>query len=218
MIGIIDYGMGNLRSVQKALERLGHATAIAATPGKMPQVDKLILPGVGAFADGMEHLRRRSWIKPIRDHVEAGRAFLGICLGMQLLFESSEEDAPSPDEPVPGLGLVRGRVVRFHEDQGPNRPRLKVPHMGWNALAISGNGDGRSAALFAGIEPGSHVYFVHGYYCRPDDEAVVVATTDYGDAICAAIAKGPLCAMQFHPEKSQKVGLQLLANFAGDGA
>lgn len=209
MIGILDYGMGNLRSVQKAFERLDGPRAVIVTkPDDVAGCEKLILPGVGNFADGMTHLRDRGFVAPTQDFVATGRPLLGICMGMQLLLDGSTEDAP-PEKPISGLGVVAGRVVRFEEDRGPDQPRLKVPHMGWNRLEIVGD-----SPLFAGLTEDTHVYFVHGYYCVPDDENVIAATADYGAPFCAALHRDNVWAMQFHPEKSQRVGLQLLKNFA----
>jgi glutamine amidotransferase len=205
MIGIIDYRMGNLRSVQKALQRAGGDAVVLRGPDEAVAMDRLLLPGVGAFTDGMHYLHELGWVGAIRDFLASGRPFLGICLGMQLLFESSEEDAPNA-----GLAVLPGRVVRFAEDQGPDRPRLKVPHMGWNALTWTGDDP-----LLAGLTPGetAAVYFVHGYYVQPTDPAITLATTDYGRPFCAAVRRDNLWATQFHPEKSQRVGLQMLANF-----
>ena len=223
MILILDYGMGNLRSVQKALEKLGHAAVIAASPEGLAAAvsaggggdgpTAAILPGVGAFADGMALLRERGWDAWLGDWVAGGRPVLGVCLGMQLLFESSEEDAAWADEPVPGLGLLAGRVRRF-DDRGGT---VKVPHMGWNALRLAPRG-GAVDPLLAGLGEGSHVYFVHGYYCEPADASAVIATSDYPEPFCAAVrSPDPACrvwATQFHPEKSQSVGLRILDNFA----
>ncbi|MEX0886945.1 MAG: imidazole glycerol phosphate synthase subunit HisH [Phycisphaeraceae bacterium] len=205
MIGIIDYGMGNLRSVQKALERVGAEAMILTRPGQLGEVDKLVLPGVGAFADGIDQLQQRGWVDPVRAYIDAGRPMLGICLGMQLLFEASEEDAP-----VPGLAVLPGRVVRF-SNVAPDGTRLKVPQMGWNALDWT-----RPDPLLARLSPGESVYFVHGYYAQPresGDAPVTSATADYGGPFCASIWRGNLWATQFHPEKSQRVGLTILENF-----
>ncbi|MFN3168950.1 MAG: imidazole glycerol phosphate synthase subunit HisH [Phycisphaeraceae bacterium] len=209
MIAILNYGMGNLRSVQKALERVGAPARVIDCPDQIASAERLVLPGVGAFADGMAHLLQRAMVEPLRRYAESGRPILGICLGMQLMFDSSAEDAPSPDRPVPGLGLLPGRVVRFREDQGPGKARLKVPHMGWNAIDFA-----PGTPLFAGLEPGDHVYFVHGYYCVPEDDNDTAATADYGGRFCAATHRDNLWATQFHPEKSQGVGLRVLENFA----
>lgn len=209
MIAIVNYGMGNLRSVQKALERVGAQAELIDRPEQIADAQRLILPGVGAFGDGMAHLRERAMVQPLRDYAESGRPMMGICLGMQLLFDSSTEDAPSPDEPVPGLGILPGRVVRFNEDQGEGRPRLKVPHMGWNQIDFT-----PGTPLFDGLKPGDHVYFVHGYYCKPNDANDTAATTQYGNAFCSAVHRANVWATQFHPEKSQQVGLRILENFA----
>ncbi|MFW6060757.1 MAG: imidazole glycerol phosphate synthase subunit HisH [Phycisphaeraceae bacterium] len=210
MIGIVDYGMGNLRSVQKALQRLGADAVILRTPDELDNVHKLVLPGVGAFADGMANLREGGWIEPLTTFASSGKPMLGVCLGMQLFFESSEEDALSPDEPVPGLALLPGRVVRF-ADRTPSGERLKVPHMGWNALHWR-----RNDPLLAGLEQGSAVYFVHSYYVQPtetDDQPLTSARCEYGTAFTASVWRGNLWAVQFHPEKSQRVGLKILENF-----
>ncbi|MFK7788823.1 MAG: imidazole glycerol phosphate synthase subunit HisH [Phycisphaeraceae bacterium] len=209
MIAIVNYGMGNLRSVQKALERVGAQAEIVETPEQIESAERLILPGVGAFADGMTHLRERGLVEPLMQFAASGKPLMGICLGMQLLFDSSMEDAPSPDEPVQGLGILPGNVVRFQEDQGPDKPRLKVPHMGWNEINFAAD-----TPLFVGLSPGDHVYFVHGYYCVPNDDSDVAATTDYGHTYCSAVHRGNVWATQFHPEKSQHVGLRILENFA----
>ncbi|MCS7166051.1 MAG: imidazole glycerol phosphate synthase subunit HisH [Gemmatales bacterium] len=199
MIVIVDYGMGNLRSVQKALEKLGHQATITSDPSLVRQAEKLILPGVGAFGDAMERLRHAQLVAPIRQHIEAGKPFLGICLGLQLLFERSYEGGVHE-----GLGVLAGEVVRFDPALG-----LKVPHMGWNRIVH----DGR-CPLFAGVPSGSYVYFVHSYYPRPIDRNIIAAETDYGNWFCSAVWRGLLFATQFHPEKSQSVGLRMLQNFA----
>lgn len=208
MIGILDYGMGNLRSVQKAFDHLGGTRAVVvADPHEVTGCEKLILPGVGNFADGMAHLHDRGFTQPVKDFIATGRPLLGICMGMQLLLDSSTEDAEA--DPVPGLGVVPGTVLRFEEDQGPGRPRLKVPHMGWNRLEPRGD-----SPLFAGLDEEAYVYFVHGYYCVPEDDSVVAATAEYGLPFCAAVHMDNVWATQFHPEKSQRVGLQILQNFS----
>ena len=213
-IGIVDYGMGNLRSVQKAFELLGAEAVVMADPAQAADVGRLVLPGVGAFADGMDNLTRMGWVDPIRAFVDSGRPFLGICLGMQLLFEWSEEDAVSVDEPVPGLAILPGKVVGFVQPTEPEL-RIKIPHMGWNDLAF-----GRDDPLFAGVEPGCYVYFVHGYYAQPVDSAdrpLTSATVEYPPTrpFCASVWDGNIRATQFHPEKSQRVGLKMLDNFIG---
>lgn len=209
MIGIVNYGMGNLRSVQKALERVGAQAEVIDQPEQIESVERLILPGVGAFSDGMEHLRERGMVEPLKQFADSGKPLMGICLGMQLLFDSSMEDAPSSDQPVQGLGILPGKVVRFQEDQGPDKPRLKVPHMGWNEIDFAPD-----MPLFAGLTPGDHVYFVHGYYCVPEESSDAAAITDYGSTYCSAVHRGNVWATQFHPEKSQHVGLRILDNFA----
>ena len=234
MIGIIDYEMGNLRSVQKGFEQVGHDAAIISDPTGIADVTHLVLPGVGAFADGMEHLQRLGFVEPILEHVAANKLMLGICLGMQLLFESSTEDAPSDDDPVKGLGIFPGQVVQFDVNRGIEHTgkRIKVPHMGWNALEwevkvpkeISAESDKCQAsppALFNGLKSGAFVYFVHGYYAQPGDvvdgkSAVTVGTAQYpaGEPFCSVVNVGQVWATQFHPEKSQHVGLQMLKNFA----
>ena len=207
-IAIIDYRMGNLRSVQKAVEHVGGTAELVSTPDRVREAEKLILPGVGAFGDGMRFLNELGLSDPIRGFALSGRPMLGICLGMQLLFDGSQEDAQSPDQPVPGLGVLPGKIVRFNEDRGGQR--LKVPQMGWNALHWD-----RPDPLLAGLEQGSAVYFVHSYYAQPADSSVTSARADYGGDFCASIHKDNLFATQFHPEKSQRVGMKVLSNFVG---
>ena len=200
MIRIVDYGMGNLRSVQKAFERLGVPAEIVSTPEAIESAEKLVLPGVGAFRDAIHELERLELVGPIRAHIQADKPFLGICLGLQLLFDVSYEDGEWR-----GLGVIPGKVLRF-----PAQPDLKVPHMGWNSLQAVG-----SQPLLTEIPADASVYFVHSYHVVPDDEAVIAARTDYGLPFVSMIARGQMFATQFHPEKSQKVGLKLLENFAG---
>jgi glutamine amidotransferase len=200
MITIVDYGMGNLRSVQKAFESLGFAARVCAQPDELQPEDKLVLPGVGAFRDAIAELRRQQWVNPILDHLAADRPFLGICLGLQLLLEISHEDGEWQ-----GLGVIPGEVVRFADS-----PERKVPHMGWNQVRYR-----TGCPLFADIPQDSHFYFVHSYHVVPHDSGVVAATTEYGGEFTSAIQRGRMFATQFHPEKSQAVGLQLLRNFAG---
>ncbi|MDP1797775.1 MAG: imidazole glycerol phosphate synthase subunit HisH [Planctomycetaceae bacterium] len=201
MITIVDYGMGNLRSVQKACEKLGADAEIATTSDAIRSASKLILPGVGAFRDAIHELQRLDLVEPLKAHIRADKPFLGICLGLQMLFDVSHEDGEWP-----GLGAFAGDVVRFPAD-----PTLKVPHMGWNTLDYVQP----QVPLFAGIPPQSSVYFVHSYFVRPQDKSLIAATTTYGVKFVSAIARGNVFATQFHPEKSQKVGLQLLSNFIG---
>ena len=199
-IAIIDYGMGNLRSVQKAFERLGHAAEVTRDAERITRAPGVVLPGVGAFAACMTNLAAAGLVEPVREVIGAGRPFLGICLGMQLLFDESEEFGP-----VAGLGILPGRVVRFPAD-----PERKVPHMGWNALRVV-----RRAPQLAGIDDGSYVYFVHSYYPVPRDPDVVATTTPYGEEFASSVVRDNVFACQFHPEKSQQVGLRLLDNFVG---
>lgn len=199
MIAIIDYGAGNLSSVEKALRHIGCECRITADPGELAAAEAAVLPGVGAFGDAMENLRARGLEGPIRDFIASGKPFLGICLGLQILFESSEE---SPG--VPGLGVLKGKILRLS-----GRGGLKVPHMGWNSLDLQ-----RSGGLFDGIAGSPYVYFVHSYYLRAEED-IVTAVSEYGETIHAAVQKGNLFACQFHPEKSGETGLALLRNFAG---
>jgi glutamine amidotransferase len=197
-LAIVDYGMGNLRSVQKAFERLGHAAEVTSDPDRIGAAPAVVLPGVGAFGACMTNLAARGLVEPVRDVIGRGRPFLGICLGMQLLFETSDEFGP-----VAGLGVLPGRVVRF-----PHHPERKVPHMGWNSVRIA-----RRAPALAGIEDGAYVYFVHSYYAAPSDPSVVATMTPYGDEFASSVVRDNVFACQFHPEKSQRVGLKLLDNF-----
>ncbi|HEY1860478.1 MAG TPA: imidazole glycerol phosphate synthase subunit HisH [Gemmataceae bacterium] len=198
-IVIVDYGMANLRSVQKAFEKLGHAAEISSDPNRIVEARKLVLPGVGAFRDAISRLKEAGLAAPICDHVRAGKPFFGICLGMQLLFTTSHEDGE-----YAGLDLFPGEVVRF-----PELADLKVPHIGWNQLRI------RSAApMLRGIADGRSVYFVHSYFPAPRDERLVATETDYPTPFTSAIWHENVFATQFHPEKSQRVGLTMLANFA----
>lgn len=212
MIAIVDYGMGNLHSVLKALDRLGIPAAVADRPAPVLAADGVILPGVGAYSDAMANLRARGLDQAIRVTARAGRPLLGICLGLQLFFESSEEggtsgggDGTSAREGgnVAGLGLLPGQVRRF-----PSASGMKVPHMGWNRLDLR-----RPSLLFSGLTPESYVYFVHSYYVEPADPRIVVATTPYGADVPAAVSAGSCYGVQFHPEKSSTVGLRILANF-----
>lgn len=198
MICIVDYGMGNLRSVQKACEKTGIPARICSRPEELRDADRLILPGVGAFRDAIAELRRQNLVEPILAHIAADRPFLGICLGLQMLFDVSHEDGEWE-----GLKVLRGEVTRF-----PESAELKVPHMGWNRLEFA-----PGCPLFAGIPNDAHFYFVHSYYVVPADPDVIAARSDYGLKFTAAVQRGNLFATQFHPEKSQQFGLQLLKNF-----
>jgi glutamine amidotransferase len=201
MIALIDYGISNLRSVQKAFEHLGAPVTLASEPDQVMRADKLILPGVGAFSAGMDGLRQRGLVEPIKQSVQAGVPLIGICLGMQLLFDGSEE-VGQDQPPEPGLSLLGGRVVRLRGDG------IHIPHMGWNQLEPV-----HDSALLRGIEPGAYAYFVHSYVCEPADPDAVLATTDYGQAFCSMVGRGNVWGIQFHPEKSQRTGLQVLRNF-----
>jgi len=204
MIGIVDYGMGNLRSVRMALARVGADARIISTPQEVAAAGKLVLPGVGAFADAIGHLRDRGLDIPIVTAIREGRPFLGICLGLQLLFDVSYEDGQHT-----GLGVLPGKVVRFNFDDLPTSTRLAIPHMGWNQIHYEAR-----IGLLDGVPPGSYVYFVHSYHVVPLTDAVMTVTTDYGRPFVSAVAQDNLLATQFHPEKSQSVGLRILENFA----
>lgn len=206
MIKIVDYGMGNLRSVQKALERQGAAAEICESPAELADAEKMILPGVGAFRDAIAELRNREFVDPIRDHIDAGKPFLGICLGLQLLFDVGYEEGEWE-----GLGIVPGKVVKFEDLPESNGERLCIPHMGWNQLQRS---ETNSPDVLAGVPADAWFYFVHSYYVVPDDESVVAAHTEHGRPFVSVIARENLFASQFHPEKSQTHGMKLLANFA----
>ena len=198
MIAIIDYDAGNIKSVEKALLKLGQEVKITADAEEILAADKVILPGVGAFGDAMENLKKRGLDIVIHKVAEKGTPFLGICLGLQLLFESSDE-APG----VKGLGLLKGKILKIPAADG-----LKIPHMGWNSLHLEH--DGR---LFQGLSEQSYVYFVHSYYLKAEEAEIVKASTEYGTHIHASVEKGNVFACQFHPEKSSEVGLKILENF-----
>ena len=199
---VIDYDAGNLKSVEKALLHLGQQPVVTRDPRRILEADRVILPGVGNFGDAMEKLTRYGLVPVIREAAVGGKPFLGICLGLQLLFEESEE---SPG--VRGLSVLPGKILRI-----PDGPGLKVPHIGWNSLEFR---DG--SRLFDGIENGAYVYFVHSYYLKAEEESLVAARTEYGVSIHAAVERGNLFACQFHPEKSSAVGLQILKNFTQMG-
>lgn len=198
MIAIIDYDAGNIKSVEKALHFLGQKTVVTRNRQEIIQADKVILPGVGAFGDAMEKLCRYGLKEVIYEVAENGTPLLGICLGLQLLFERSEESLG-----VQGLGVLKGEIVRF-----PGSPGLKIPHMGWNSLKLP-----RRGKLFQGIPEESYVYFVHSYYLQAEDTSIVTAVSEYGVQIHASVEKENIFACQFHPEKSSDVGIQILKNF-----
>ena len=204
MIAIIDYGMGNLRSVQKAFEHVGSPAIITSAADDVRRAEKVVLPGVGAFADAMTHLRERGLVDAVVEAARSGRPFLGICLGLQLLFEVGYEDGEHP-----GLGIFPGKVVHFDWTGQPQAAGLKIPHMGWNQVRWA-----RPTPFNAGVADGRHFYFVHSYYAVPADESLVLGWCDYGYPFAAAIARDKVFAAQFHPEKSQADGLTLLRNFA----
>jgi len=204
MINIIDYEMGNLRSVEKAFEKLGFAARVSADPRDIESADKLVLPGVGAFRDCIGNLRTGGFVEPLLAHVGAGKPLLGICVGMQMLFDESEEFGRHR-----GLGLIPGRVLRFPAGMEEGGERLKVPHMGWNTLHLR-----QPSPLLGGIEEGSYVYFVHSYYCAAENPLDVAASCRYGDIdFCASVRHDNILATQFHPEKSQAIGLRIFKNF-----
>jgi len=222
-IAIVNYGMANLRSVQKAFEEVGAQAEIVTRPEQIRSADKVVLPGVGAFADAVKTLRESGLVEPIEQHIQSGKWFLGICLGLQMLFDVGYEDGEHR-----GLGIVPGKVVRFDVDKGRSSIHfearrgeqllqsysketrgLKVPHMGWNQLIIK-----KPSPLLNGLPAGCGVYFVHSYHVVPNDPAIVATTTDYGGEFVSSIWRDNVLATQFHPEKSQKIGLQILANFA----
>ena len=198
-LAIVDYGMGNLRSVQKAFARLGYAAEVTADAERIASAPGVVLPGVGAFGACMRNLTSRGLVEPVHHAIRSGRPFLGICLGMQLLFEESEEFGP-----VAGLGVFQGRIVRFAPD-----PERKIPHMGWNTLRVV-----RRVAALASLPDGAYAYFVHSYYPVPADPSLVATATPYGPEFASSVARDNVFACQFHPEKSQQVGLRLLDDWA----
>jgi glutamine amidotransferase len=200
MITVIDYGMGNLRSVSKALESLGAEVVVSQLPADIKKADKLVFPGVGAFSDCIDEVNKRNLGEPIKEFIKSGKPFLGICMGLQLLFESSQE-APG----VAGLGILKGSVEKF---QGAG---LKVPQIGWNQIDLTQKG--KESDLFKGIKDKDFFYFVHSYYALPETRDIITSTTNYGVDFCSSINKDNIFATQFHPEKSQAKGLKLLENF-----
>jgi glutamine amidotransferase len=197
VIGIVDYGMGNLRSVEKGFEKVGVAAEVCANPDGLMSYDGLVLPGVGAFGDAMENLKNLDMVSALFEYIESGRNLLGICLGMQLFLSYSEEHGRSE-----GLDVVPGRVIRLPDG-------VKVPHMGWNVIDIK-----REVPLLRGIENGTRFYFVHSFYCEPEDEKSPIASTPYGLDFTSILGKGSVWGLQFHPEKSSLLGLRILENFA----
>jgi glutamine amidotransferase len=198
-IAIIDYGMGNLRSVQKGFEKVGHSAIVTSDPGVVAAAEKVVLPGVGAFEDAIAELRRKDLVTPVLDAIHAGKPFLGICLGLQMLFETSYENGRHA-----GLGVLKGDCVRFELPD-----EFAVPHMGWNQLQIR-----RRPPILDGLAEGAYVYFVHSYYVVPTDANVIATETDYGTQFCSMVWRDNIFATQFHPEKSQAEGLKILKNLA----
>lgn len=198
MIAIIDYDAGNIKSVEKAFQFRGEEVVLTRDRNVILNADGIVLPGVGAFGDAMEKLHRYGLVAVIHEAVEKKIPFLGICLGLQLIFERSDE---SPG--VEGLGLLKGEILHIPEESG-----LKIPHIGWNSLKFLGKG-----RLFGGLEESAYVYFVHSYYLKAEDEGIVTAVTEYGTTIHASVEQGNLFACQFHPEKSSDTGLKILRNF-----
>jgi imidazole glycerol-phosphate synthase subunit HisH len=199
MIAIIDYGMGNLRSVQKGFEKVGRQAVVTSDPAEVRKAEKIVLPGVGAFEDAIAELKRKELVRPVLEAIDAGKPFLGICLGLQMLFEKSYENGVHE-----GLGVLKGDVVRFELPE-----EFSIPHMGWNQLQIR-----RPAPALAGLAEGTYVYFVHSYYVVPKDAGVIATETDYGGEFCSSVWRDNIFATQFHPEKSQAEGLKMLRNFA----
>ncbi len=203
MIAIVDYGMGNLRSVCKALERVGGQAHLVSSARQVQEASKIVLPGVAAFGDAMDALHRAGLVEPLVGAIRRGVPYLGLCLGLQLLFDVSYEDGQHT-----GLGVLAGKVVRFQLDASVTGQRLSIPHMGWNQIRWT-----RDVPMFRGLEQGASVYFAHSYHVVPADDTVVAATTEYGYEFVSAVWKDNVFATQFHPEKSQAVGLGLLKNF-----
>ena len=200
MIALLDYGSGNLRSVEKALRKVGADLLVTTRPESLRDARAIVLPGVGAFDDCISAMQRQELLGAVRDFIQTGKPFLGICVGYQALFEKSEEF----NSCAAGLGIFSGKVVRFTE-----RPGLKIPQIGWNQLEITRP----DCPLYKGIADGSHVYFVHSFYPQPTDPSIVATRTDYGDPFASSVWRDNVFATQFHPEKSQAVGLRLLKNF-----
>jgi imidazole glycerol-phosphate synthase subunit HisH len=199
MITIVDYGMGNLRSVQKGFEKVGHKAIVTSDPAEVAAADKVVLPGVGAFEDAIKELRRKDLVDPVLAAIHGGKPFLGICLGLHLLFDVSYENGEHK-----GFGVFPGEVVRFQLPKG-----FSIPHMGWNQLIMRNR-----PPILEGITEGTHFYFVHSYYVVPKETNIVAADTDYGGPFCSMVWHKNVFATQFHPEKSQSAGLRILKNFA----
>jgi glutamine amidotransferase len=201
VITIIDYGMGNLRSVQKAFEKFCSNVVVSSSAKDILKADKIVLPGVGAFKTAMDELKKRGLIQPIKASIKEGKPFLGICLGLQLLFSESEEG-----KKIKGLDIIEGKVKRFKEKDG-----LKIPHMGWNI--VKSKVKSQKSKILNGIEKNSYMYFVHSYYVAPKDKSVILCETDYGGNFASGVHKDNIWGLQFHPEKSQSIGLKIVENF-----
>ncbi len=211
MIAVIDYGMGNLRSVQKALQVVGAKAKVTSDPKDLKRCEKLVFPGVGAFGEAMKELKRLKLVSVIKEAVEEGKPFLGLCLGLQLLFEKSEE-APG----VKGLCVLKGEVRRFSFKRSTVyglRSTVKVPHMGWNSIDYRPKTEDRRQKILKSVPNGAYMYFVHSYYVKPKDKDIILTTTDYGIEFVSGICKDSIYGFQFHPEKSQELGLRILRNF-----
>jgi glutamine amidotransferase len=208
MLLLIDYGIGNIRSLEKAFQAVGIEPVRSDDPADIARADKLVLPGVGAFGACADEIRQRGLWEPVLAAIDAGTPFLGVCVGMQLLFDVGEERGAHE-----GLGVLPGRVVHFHAVEGSAVEALKVPHMGWNTVRAT-----HPSPLLDGIADGAHFYFVHSYHAAPERESDVLGVTEYGEAFPAIVQRGTVAGVQFHPEKSQDAGLRLLRNFADRGA
>ena len=205
-IAIIDYGVGNLRSAEKAFQHLGFDAALTTDPAALASARKIVLPGVGAFGECMERLKEHEFVEPLLKEVRAGKPLLGICVGLQMLFEGSEE---TPD--IAGLGLLKGVVKKFKGPEFGRSGGLKIPQIGWNSLSYPD--ESKRHPLFANLPLGTHVYFVHSFFAQPDDPGDVLAWSDYGGNFCASAGRANVMGVQFHPEKSQRAGLAILSNF-----
>ncbi|NUO09160.1 MAG: imidazole glycerol phosphate synthase subunit HisH [Candidatus Brocadia sp.] len=204
MIAVVDYGMGNLRSVEKAFERFGFDVKITDNPSEIMHADKLVLPGVGAFQDAMDGLRQRGLREPIAEWIQSGKPFLGICLGLQLLFSKGYEDGEHE-----GLNIIPGKVIRFQFPEDMTNGKLKIPHMGWNQIGFRKE----DVPILKNVPGNTYMYFVHSYYVCPEDEGVIATETEYGVRFASMIWHRNIFATQFHPEKSQEYGLTILKNF-----
>lgn len=202
MIVVIDYGMGNLHSVRKALEVVGAYAKVSDQPQDIKNAKRIVFPGVGSFGEAMKELKRRSLVQPLKDAIAEGKPFLGLCLGLQLLFDKSEEAAG-----VKGLSVLKGEVKKFR------LKALKVPHMGWNSIKRGSSSQGPGSRILKDVPNGSYMYFVHSYYVKPKDRKTALTTTDYGIGFTSGICKDNIYGFQFHPEKSQELGLRILHNF-----